>query len=136
MDGFFARVYDVVRMIPRGCVSTYGQIASLLEHPRAARTVGWALHSLPDGLSVPWHRVISSRGQISTGWLADPPDLQRSLLEAEGVEFDAAGIVDLARFGWRIAALTVRSSSAPGALQDNSIEHASGSRAAARVPTV
>ncbi len=97
---FFERVYELVRMIPRGRVASYGQIAAQLEHPRAARTVGWALHSLRDGTDVPWQRVISSRGAISTTGFANPPDLQRQLLEAEGIEFDAHGCVDLRRFGW------------------------------------
>jgi methylated-DNA-protein-cysteine methyltransferase-like protein len=97
---FFQRVYDVVRMIPSGKVATYGQIAALLEHPRAARTVGWALHSTPAGVDIPWHRVINSSGYVSTAWVADPPDLQRRLLEAEGVVFDEQGHVDLQRFGW------------------------------------
>ncbi len=97
---FFERVYDVVRMIPSGRVASYGQIAALLEHPRAARTVGWALHSVPEGSAVPWHRVVNSHGGMSTSSFSDPPDLQRQLLEAEGVEFDAQGCVDLRRFGW------------------------------------
>jgi methylated-DNA-protein-cysteine methyltransferase-like protein len=100
MSGFFERVYGVVRQIPLGRVMSYGQIAAMLEHPRAARTVGWALHSLPDDLDVPWHRVINSSGCISTAGFAEPPDLQRRLLEAEGVEFDRQGRVDMRRFGW------------------------------------
>lgn len=97
---FFERVYELVRMIPCGRVLTYGQVAALLEHPRAARTVGWALHSMPNGNTAPWHRVVNSRGGTSTSSFSDPPDLQRQLLEAEGVEFDAQGCVDLRRFGW------------------------------------
>ena len=98
--GFFERVYDVVRLIPHGKVASYGQIAMILEHPHAARTVGWALHGLPHGSDVPWHRVINSRGRISTSCLTHPADLQRRRLEEEGVEFDSQGRVDLRRFGW------------------------------------
>ncbi len=98
--GFFERVYDIVRLIPSGKVASYGQIAMILEHPHAARTVGWALHALPDDTDVPWHRVISSKGRISTSCLTHPADLQRELLEAEGVIFDVHGSVDLHRFGW------------------------------------
>jgi methylated-DNA-protein-cysteine methyltransferase-like protein len=97
---FFERVYEIVQMIPPGKVASYGQIAALLEHPRAARTVGWALHVIPDGSDIPWQRVVNSRGGTSTSTFSDPPDLQRQLLEAEGVEFDAHGCVDLRRFGW------------------------------------
>jgi methylated-DNA-protein-cysteine methyltransferase-like protein len=100
VSNFFARVYDTVRRIPAGRVASYGQIAALLEHPRAARTVGWALSTLREGSGVPWHRVVNSQGCPSTSLFSDPPDLQRRLLEAEGVEFDAAGRIDLRRFGW------------------------------------
>ena len=75
---------------------SYGQIAALLRHPLSARAVGWAMRSCPAGL--PWHRVVNASGGISTGNLTDPPDLQRHLLEAEGVRFDASGRLDLARY--------------------------------------
>ena len=97
---FFQRVYDVVRMIPSGKVASYGQVAALLEHPRSARTVGWALHATPEGMDIPWHRVINSRGYVSTARTTDPPELQQRLLEAEGVVFDERGHVDLRLFGW------------------------------------
>lgn len=100
MSTFFERVYDLVRGIPAGKVASYGQIAEILEHPRAARTVGWALAATPAGSAVPWQRVINSQGRISTAWMTDPPDLQRQLLEAEGIVFDASGRVDMRRFGW------------------------------------
>lgn len=100
MSGFFSRVYRLVRHVPRGKVTSYGAIARMLEHPHAARTVGWALHCLPDGADVPWWRVINSQGRISTSCWEHSAALQRQLLEAEGVEFDARGYVDLDRFGW------------------------------------
>jgi methylated-DNA-protein-cysteine methyltransferase-like protein len=98
---FFNKVWAVVAQIPTGRVVSYGQIAALLGNPRAARTVGWALHSTPESLDIPWHRVINSQGRISTDCGEHSPDLQRRLLETEGVEFDARGIVDLERFQWR-----------------------------------
>ncbi len=100
---FFDRVYAVVRQIPRGQVASYGQIAALLGHPQAARTVGWALNALrgSDVDDVPWQRVINSRGRISISRVDLGADLQRALLEEEGVVFDASGHVDLGRFGWR-----------------------------------
>jgi len=100
MPGFFERVYRLVRQVPPGRVISYGAIARMLGHPRAARTVGWALHSLPEGSGVPWHRVINSRGRISLSRREHGADLQRALLEAEGVEFDERGTVDWDRFGW------------------------------------
>ncbi len=100
---FFDRVYAVVRQIPRGKVASYGQIAGLLGHPQAARTVGWALSALRDSQidDVPWQRVINSHGRISIPRVELGAELQRALLEEEGVEFDSRGYVDLKRFGWR-----------------------------------
>ncbi|MEJ5197677.1 MAG: methylated-DNA--[protein]-cysteine S-methyltransferase [Anaerolineae bacterium] len=99
---FFERVYRLVRQIPPGKVASYGQIAALLGHPQAARTVGWALNALngPQAAEVPWHRVINSAGRISISRADLSAALQRALLEAEGVEFDARGYVDMRRFGW------------------------------------
>ena len=99
---FFDRVYAVVRQIPRGKVASYGQIAALLGHPGAARTVGWALNALRDSDidNVPWQRVINSYGRISISRADLSAELQRALLEEEGVEFDSRGYVDLSRYGW------------------------------------
>ena len=102
--GFFERVYRLVRQVPPGKVTSYGAIARMLGHPRAARTVGWALHSLPEGSDVPWHRVINSQGCISISRREHSADLQRALLETEGIQFDADGTVDWERFGWRACA--------------------------------
>ncbi len=106
-QSFFDRVYLVTRLIPRGRVASYGQIAGLCEHPRAARTVGWALHGMPDELAdpehpdcIPWWRVINHVGRISTSCFQHTASLQRDLLEAEGVEFGADDRVDMKRFQW------------------------------------
>jgi len=100
---FFDQVYLLVSQIPRGHVASYGQIAALLGHPRAARTVGWALNALAEsqGSEVPWHRVINHAGRITIARAGLDPEVQRRLLEDEGVEFDEAGDVDMRRFGWR-----------------------------------
>ena len=94
-----ARIYEVVAQIPHGRVATYGQIAALAGAPRHARQVGYALYDLPSGGSLPWHRVINARGEVSPrtepGW----DGFQRQLLEAEGVEF-RRGRVDLERYRW------------------------------------
>ncbi len=96
---FFARVYAVVRLVPKGKVATYGQIATILEHPRAARTVGWALNGLPAHLAgkVPWHRVINAQGRVSnTANVAE----QTRRLRREGIRFDRHGYCDMRRYGW------------------------------------
>lgn len=101
MSSFYDRVYDAVRRIPAGRVTTYGHVAALCGNPRAARTVGWALHALPEDTDVPWQRVVNAKGGISIGKVGVPPALQRALLEDEGVEFRDNGTIDLARWGWR-----------------------------------
>lgn len=100
--GFFERVYRIVRQIPPGKVASYGQIAALLGHPQAARTVGWALNALTaaQAAATPWQRVINSAGRISISRADLSADLQRALLEEEGIEFDERGRVDMRRFGW------------------------------------
>ncbi|HET8626710.1 MAG TPA: MGMT family protein [Thermomicrobiales bacterium] len=100
-SAFYERVFAIVARIPRGRVTTYGRIADAIGTPRAARMVGWALHACPPELQLPCHRVINRHGELSGGWNWGHPDVMRGLLEAEGVEFDAAGRVDLRRFGWQ-----------------------------------
>jgi methylated-DNA-protein-cysteine methyltransferase-like protein len=97
----YERIYAVVRRIPRGRVASYGQVAELAGLPRQARLVGYALHALDeeDG-AVPWQRVINARGEVSRRSEPGTEELQRVLLEAEGVPFDARGRVDLARYRW------------------------------------
>jgi methylated-DNA-protein-cysteine methyltransferase-like protein len=92
------RIHEIVKRIPRGRVATYGQIARLAGMPGHARQVGYALHALPEGSRVPWHRVVNAQGRSSLA--EDGALLQRALLEREGVVFDASGRVDLARYGW------------------------------------
>ena len=94
-------IWSKVRSIPRGAVATYGQIAELAGLEGHARQVGYALHNLPDGSTVPWHRVVNARGEVSARSRGDSHELQRLLLEAEGVEFDASGRIDLKNFKWK-----------------------------------
>jgi methylated-DNA-protein-cysteine methyltransferase-like protein len=98
----YARIYAAVRRIPRGRVATYGDVAALAGLPGRARQVGYALHALPAGSGVPWHRVINRAGRISL-----PPGAggleQRFRLLAEGVTVDAGGRVALSRHHWQRA---------------------------------
>lgn len=107
------RIYRVVARIPRGRVASYGQVAALAGVPGCARHVGYALHALPDGSALPWHRVIGSGGRISLPGGSGPGALQRILLEAEGVCFDGRGAVPLARFGWRPRRWALRGGDGP-----------------------
>ena len=95
-----ARIWSTVRRIPRGKVATYGQIAAEAGFPGQARLVGYALHALSGEHDVPWQRVINARGEISLGGVGGSGGIQRALLEREGIEFDARGRVDLARYQW------------------------------------
>lgn len=107
---FDAHVYRICRRIPPGHVTTYGWIAAAIECPLGmeplaydrikARWVGYAMARCPE--DVPWHRVINHKGGLS---LRPGHEHQKALLEDEGVEFEATGTVDLARYGWK-ASLT------------------------------
>lgn len=111
----YARIYRLVDRIPRGRVATYGQIAAFADLPGRARQVGYALAALPNGSPLPWHRVINARGEVSLdGRCAEE---QRARLEAEGVTFNDAGRVSLARFSW--AGPRRRAKAAPKARRRN-----------------
>lgn len=100
MTSVYERIYAVVRLVPPGRVVTYGQVAALAGLGRHARQVGYALHRLSEASDVPWHRVINARGEVSARSTPGWDGLQRTLLEAEGVIFDASGRIDLERFRW------------------------------------
>lgn len=94
-----ARVYKIVRRIPRGRVMTYGQIAYILGEGYTPRTVGFVMHGA-DEKKTPWQRVINSQGRCSTGRIVLPSDMQQRMLEREGVKFDAGGRCDLEKYLW------------------------------------
>jgi methylated-DNA-protein-cysteine methyltransferase-like protein len=98
--GFNQRVYALVRQIPPGQVSTYGDLGTLLGSPRVARQVGYALAALTDP-EVPWHRVINAQGAISFKGDIVRAQRQRDRLNGEGVLATPAGRIDLARYRWR-----------------------------------
>jgi methylated-DNA-protein-cysteine methyltransferase-like protein len=95
----YDRIYDIVRLIPRGQVASYGQIAAYAGRC-TPRQVGYAMAALRRG-DVPWQRVINSKGKISFPENSRGAIQQRKMLEEEGVVFDHTGRVDLERFGWR-----------------------------------
>ena len=99
-EGFFARVYEMVEQVPEGMVATYGQIAKLVGEPRKARYVGFALHVNPRPGEIPCHRIVFADGRLATGFAFGGPDVQREMLEAEGIPFLADGRVDLSTCRW------------------------------------
>jgi methylated-DNA-protein-cysteine methyltransferase-like protein len=96
---FFEQVYELVRQVPEGHVTTYGELARQLGSVTRSREVGWAMqaNSEPD---VPAHRVINTKGELSGGWAFGGYEVQRALLEAEGVGFDQKGRVILKEHLW------------------------------------
>lgn len=105
-------VWDIVRQIPHGKVATYGQIAAMIPAPEGVdpevyrrlgpRWVGDAMNAVSrvDEPTIPWHRVINSKGGISLPAESPSSAIQRGRLRHEGVEFDAKERVNLKRFGW------------------------------------
>jgi len=104
MSEFSDRVYEVVRQIPEGKVATYGLVARLMGRPQSARYVGFALRRNPepwtDGRGTPCHRVVFRDGGLCEGFAFGGPEVQRALLEAEGVFFADETHVDLERNLW------------------------------------
>ena len=92
------RIYQVVRKVPPGEVATYGQIAAIVEC--TPRQVGYAMAALELSSTVPWQRIINSKGRISIRSDGQPDPDQRSRLQEEGVVFDNRGVIDLTIFGW------------------------------------
>lgn len=97
----FDKVYDLVSTIPKGKVTTYGAISKIIGiNPRV---VGYALHANKDSKNVPCHRVINSKGKISSGFAFGGPQIQKKMLEKEGVKFSKDETVNLEKFEFFIS---------------------------------
>ncbi len=99
---YYDLVYDVVRQIPRGRVTTYGAIADFLALG-SARMVGWALNKSFSGHGVPAHRVVNRQGELSGRIHFPTPTMMQQLLEQEGIEVVDNKIVEFKRLFWRPA---------------------------------
>ena len=97
---FYDEVYEVVREIPEGRVATYGQIAFILGHPRAARAVGYALHANPLPGVIPCHRVVNREGRLAPAFAFGGEMEQRKLLEKENVFVNEENRVPLEKYLW------------------------------------
>lgn len=93
----FEKVYAAVRLIPRGSVATYGQVAAALGNPRLARVVGYALHANPEPIVIPCHRVVNREGALAPAFAFGGEARQAELLRAEGVLFTDETHVDMVR---------------------------------------
>ena len=98
--GVFEKIYEVVKTIPKGKVATYGQVAFLAGNPRWARVVGYALHNNPSPKTIPCHRVVNREGKVAEAFVFGGGGAQRTLLENEGINFEADGRVDLKKYGF------------------------------------
>jgi len=98
----YAKIYAVVGKIPKGKVSTYGLVARSVGISNA-RVVGFALHANKNTKLVPCHRVINSKGLISSGYAFGGADIQRKLLEAEGIKFDDSNAVNFKKYGFSLS---------------------------------
>lgn len=99
-NGFFEKVYEVVKQIPVGKVATYGQIARLCGNKRMSRQVGWALHVNPEPYVTPCHRVVNREGRLAPAFAFGGIDVQRQLLVSEGVSFVDEQTVDMSKHLW------------------------------------
>ena len=100
-NSFKDAVIKIIKSIPYGRVTTYGTVAALAGSPRSAREVGYLLHSLTKKHNLPWQRVINRKGYISIrGEDVNMKNLQKKLLEEEGVEVSQGFMIDLKKYGW------------------------------------
>lgn len=94
------KIWAVVKKIPKGRVSTYGDVARRAGFPHCARMVGVALRAAPVSLNVPWYRVINAKGRISFPVGDEKESAQRERLEKEGIVF-SSGTVSLKKYAWK-----------------------------------
>ena len=93
------KVYEFLKTIPAGKVTTYGQIASSLGNRHLARAVGNILHKNPNSEHIPCHRVVNSKGMVSQSYAFGGAAAQKKRLEQEGIIFEPDGTVDLNKYG-------------------------------------
>jgi len=101
-EGFFKQVYEVVKLIPYGRVTSYGAIAEFLGSKGSARMVGWAMntsHYSPE--NIPAHRVVNRNGLLTGKHHFGGPEVMKELLESEGLIIDGDKIVNFKERFWK-----------------------------------
>ncbi len=93
------KIIEILKRIPKGKVATYGMIAAMAGNPKAARTVSFILSSSSKKYNLPWHRIINSKGTISLKE-GQGFELQKKMLESEGLVFKDDNSIDLRKWGW------------------------------------
>lgn len=110
MTPFQEAILRVVRIVPAGTVVSYGQVAAYIGAPRAARQVGWAMRSMEGAPDFPWWRVLNNAGKITIkGNWHSSAQLQKELLEAEGVKINQLFELDIEHYRFRPRAKTLQS---------------------------
>lgn len=99
-DGFFDMVYEVVKLIPTGRVTSYGAIANYLGTKGSARMVGWAMNAAHNLNDVPAHRVVNRNGLLTGKNHFEEPNRMQELLEKEGIVVEENQIQDFAKHFW------------------------------------
>ena len=116
---FNQKVYLKVSKIPHGKIATYGQIADLIYAYGCARQVGWALRRLKLPSTIPWHRVINSKGEITMSLSRNGTDwMQKELLINEGIKFNSKMKIDIKKYLWRPKKITGRLEGNPSDIID------------------
>lgn len=93
------KIYELVKAIPPGNVTTYGELASSLGNKYLARVVGNVLHNNPDPANIPCHRVVNAKGELANHFAFGGAGGQRKKLEDEGIVFENNGRIDLQKYG-------------------------------------
>ena len=101
-QNFFDKVYEVVKQIPYGRVTTYGAIAKFLSSPKSSRMVGWALNTSfkNKGFTIPAHRVVNRNGILSGKKYFGSDNVMQELLENEGINVKKDKIIDFEKYFW------------------------------------
>lgn len=99
-ENIFEKVYEIVKNIPAGKVTTYGAIAEAIGMKSSARMVGWALNSDRGNITMPYHRVVNRNGQLTGKNYFHTPNMMRELLESEGISFVDES-VDMGKHFWK-----------------------------------
>ena len=100
MSDFFLDVIEVVKLIPKGRVTTYGRIAKYLGSVKSSRSVGWALKNIKLDDTIPAHRVVNRNGLLTGRSHFSKPDFMKNKLIAEGVLIDNNFVVNLNKYIW------------------------------------
>jgi methylated-DNA-protein-cysteine methyltransferase-like protein len=100
MSDFFIDVIEVVKLIPKGRVTTYGRIAKYLGSVKSSRAVGWALNNIKLDDTIPAHRVVNRNGLLTGRSNFPKPDFMKNKLMTEGVLIDDNCVVNMNKYIW------------------------------------